>query len=277
MSVRLGIVSYLNTFPYLYGLEKQLQDGSSIQFCFGTPAELNKRMAQGELDIALLSSIEAARHLDRYGALPDLGIGVRETAGSVLLFSQVPLEQLKGKTIAVTSASATGVALLRLLLEKCWGIEGVDFQRRMNFKGIRDQFPAILAIGDEALEAKQQWPRQWTCYDLGKVWAEWTGLPFIFALWVYSKELERDHPSEFQSISRKLAEALAYSKLHWKEMVSEAEKRWNRIEGIESYLREFDYALGDSHRDGLVTFYQWIKRMGEEEIHVNILSAAVGS
>ncbi len=277
MVIRLGIVSYLNTFPYLYGLEKRLQDDSSIQLCFGTPAELNKKMGQGALDIALLSSIELTRHPDSYNSLPDLGIGVREAAGSVLLFSQVPLEQLKGKTMAVTSASATGVALLRLLLEKCWGIEGVGFQRRMNFRGIRDQFSAILAIGDEALEAKQQWPQQWTCYDLGKIWAEWTGLPFVFALWVYSKEWERGHPVELQSVSLKLEEALEYSRLHWEEMVSEAEKRWNRIEGIEPYLKRFDYRLGSSHRDGLVTFYQWVKRMGEEEIHVDRPSAAVGS
>lgn len=277
MVIRLGIVSYLNAFPYLYGLEKQLRDDFSIQFCFGTPAELNKRMAQSALDIALLSSVELARHPDRYNSLPNLGIGVRETAGSVLLFSQVPLEQLKEKTIAVTSASATGVVLLRLLLERCWGIEGVNFQRRMDFRGIRDQFPAILAIGDEALEAKQQWSRQWTCYDLGKIWAEWTGLPFVFALWVYSKEWERGHPVELQAVSRKLEEALEYSRLHWKEMVSEAGKRWNRIEGIESYLKKFDYHLGSSHRDGLVTFYQWVKRMGEEEIHVDRPSAAVGS
>lgn len=179
---RLGIVSYLNAFPYLYGLEKAVPGMEEIEVFFGTPTELNRKMAQGELDIALLSSIELTRHPDRYNSLPNLGIGVRETAGSVLLFSQVPLEQIKGRTIAVTSASATGVVLLRLLLERCWGIEGVSFQRRMDFRGVRDQFPAVLAIGDEALEAKQQWPRQWTCYDLGKIWAEWTGLPFVFAL-----------------------------------------------------------------------------------------------
>lgn len=277
MSVRLGIVSYLNTFPYLYGLEKRLQNGSAIQLCFGTPAELNKRMAQGALDVALLSSIEVARHPDRYNSLPDFGIGVREAAGSVLLFSQVPLEQLKGKTMAVTSASATGVVLLRLLLEKCWGIEGVSFHRRMDFRGIRDQFPAILLIGDEALEAKQQWPRPWTCYDLGKIWAEWTGLPFVFALWVYSKEWEREHLVELQAVSLKLTEALEYSGLHWEEMVSEAEKRWNRIEEIEPYLKRFDYCLGSSHRDGLVTFYQWVKRMGEGKDDVDVPSASVSA
>ncbi len=274
---RLGIVSYLNAFPYLYGLEKAVPGMEEIEVFFGTPTELNRKMAQGELDIALLSSIELTRHPDRYNSLPNLGIGVRETAGSVLLFSQVPLEQIKGRTIAVTSASATGVVLLRLLLERCWGIEGVSFQRRMDFRGVRDQFPAVLAIGDEALEAKQQWPRQWTCYDLGKIWAEWTGLPFVFALWVYSKEWERAHPIELQSVSRKLEEALEYIGLHWEEMVNEAGKRWDRIEGIETYLKRFDYRLGSSHRDGLVTFYQWVKRMGEEKDDVDIPSAAVGS
>lgn len=277
MPVRLGIVSYLNTFPYLYGLEKLLRDDFSIRLYFGTPAELNKRMAQNELDIALLSSIELARRPDCYSALLDLGIGIKETAESVLLFSQVPLEQLKEKTIAVTSASATGAALLRLLLERCYGIEGVRFQRRMDFRGIRDQFPAILVIGDEALEAKQQWPGQWTCYDLGKIWGEWTGLPFVFALWIYSKEWEKECPGKLQIISRKLEEALEYSRFHWEEMVVEAGKRWDRIQEIGPYLKRFDYALDRSHKDGLVTFYQWIKRMGEGEIHVPISSASLNS
>ncbi len=277
MSVRLGIVSYLNAFPYLYGLEKQLQDEPVMGLFFGTPTELNKKMAQNALDVALLSSIELARYPDRYDNLPDLGIGVRSAAGSVLLFSQVPLEQLKGKVIAVTSASATGVVLLRLLLERCWRVEGVSFQRRMNFRGIRDQFPAILAIGDEALEAKQEWSQQWTCYDLGKIWTEWTALPFVFALWVYSQEWAKEHPVELQAVSQRLKEAMEYSRLHWTEMVSEAEKRWSGIRGVESYLKRFNYVLDSSHRDGLVTFYQWVKRIGEEKVYVNIPSATVGA
>ncbi|MBI1975972.1 MAG: menaquinone biosynthesis protein, partial [Candidatus Omnitrophica bacterium] len=266
-----------NTFPYVYGLGKQLQNDSSVQFYFGTPADLNKKMAQGGLDIALLSSIELTRHADRYGGLTDLGIGVRESAGSVLFFSQVPLEQLAKKTIAVTSASATGAALLRLLLRRCWGIEGVNFQRRMNLNGIRDRFPAVLVIGDEALQAKQQWPSRWTCYDLGGIWTEWTGLPFVFALWTYSREWGTARPVELRAVSQRLKEAVEYSRLHWSEMVTEAEKRWSGIKEVGAYLRRFDYALESSYGDGLVTFYQWVKRMGEEENHVHIPAVAINS
>lgn len=263
MTIRLGIVSYLNAFPYLYGLEEEKLEGGSLKISFGTPSELNKKVAQKELDIALLSSIELARHSQGYAALPDLGLAVQGKAGSVLLFSQVGLQQLQGQTIAVTSASSTGVVLLRILLERCWGISGVTFQRRMEFKGIRDQFPAVLVIGDDALQAQAEWPSRWVSEDLGQVWSEWTGLPFIFALWIVSKQWSTENPEGIHAVWNQLKKAITFSQQHWPEMIAEAKKRWPSTQQVEPYLFRFNYALDDSHKDGLIAFYQWAKRLGE--------------
>ena len=73
------------------------------------PTELNRRLLDGELDLAPISSIEYARHADRLRILPRLCVSSEGAVDSIQLVSRLPLERVR--SVAVTPESATSVVL----------------------------------------------------------------------------------------------------------------------------------------------------------------------
>lgn len=185
-SIRLGKIGFLNVLPIYYPIENGLipHDFTIIS---GTPSQLNGLMARGELDISVVSSIEYARNPERYLVLPDLSISCRGPVQSVLLLSKVPITELAVHSILVTRHSHTSVALLRLLLWSRFGIRPA-FEQGSCSEALREgrEPVAMLTIGDEALliGRNPEFPYR---LDLGEAWFEWTGLPFVFALWVVQR------------------------------------------------------------------------------------------
>ena len=111
-------------------------------------------MAEGSLDVSVVSAVEYARDADRYLLLPDLAISCDGPVRSVMLFSNTPAEELTGKTVVVSKSSMTSVALLELLFEHVWhakpnfvagDAEMIDIAR------CNEQDDARLVIGDAAL------------------------------------------------------------------------------------------------------------------------------
>ena len=117
---RLGRISYLNVLPIYFALEN-LSGENGFQLVRGTPAELNAAMLRGEVDLGSISAMEYGRHPGSYLLLPDLSISSRGPVGSVLLFSRVPFGELNGQSIRVSAASASGAALLKVLLAELSG------------------------------------------------------------------------------------------------------------------------------------------------------------
>src|SRR5437762_12687982 len=96
--------------PVFYRLDAPVQQ---IQ---GVPTDLNRRLLDGEIDVAPISSIEYARNADRLRLLPRLCVSSQGAVDSIQLVSRVPLEHVR--TVAVTPESATSVVLTRVLLEE---------------------------------------------------------------------------------------------------------------------------------------------------------------
>ena len=264
--IRLGIVPYLNAFPYLYGLQRTELD-FSVEISFAHPTQLNAQLARGELEAALISSIEYARHWQNYTAVSSLGIGTRGSAGSVLFFSRLPIQQLSGGEIGLTHASATGGALLHILLERYWGVSGTRLVPFSDLEQAEEQFSSFLLIGDLALEFQQKLAPgdPWQGWDLGKIWRDWSGLAFVFALWTVRSEWVRKNPAKALSVGENLKKAISIAEQDPLAVIQEAKRRWKKVEHIEKYLGQFDYLLSQAHWDGLVSFYQWAKRFNEIE------------
>ncbi len=182
--LRIGIVNYINT-SHFYLPWKELGPLPSWEVVEGTPTELNRLLAQGELDIGLVSSFAYAQRYRSYYILPELCISATGSVGSVLLFSKIPPGELDQKKIALTPQSATSVNLLYIILEDFLGIKPQyargEFQHMMN-----GHCQGYLAIGDEALRIAQERP-DLNSLDLARIWLEHTGLPFVFALWAVKK------------------------------------------------------------------------------------------
>lgn len=186
MPLRLGRIGYLNVLPIYHPLEAGILP-HDFEIVSGPPALLNTMMARGELHVSSNSCFEYARNPQQYYLVEDLSIGSNGPVMSVLLLSTVPVHELDGKTILISAETHTSVALLRLLMEERYGID-VTFETGSVTAALHTDTPplAFLAIGDEALRLRNH-PAYPHRVDLAEAWREWTGLPFIFGVWVVSR------------------------------------------------------------------------------------------
>lgn len=184
---RMGRISYLNVLPIYHPLEAGILQ-HDFELVAAPPAVLNDMMARGELEISSCSCFEYARNPERYYLVRDLAIGSRGPVMSVLLLSSVPVRELASGEILISGESHTSVALLRLLLNQRYGINP-RFRVGQVSPELRSPNPpaAFLAIGDEALRLRDHPGYPWKL-DLAEAWRGWTGLPFIFGLWVISRQ-----------------------------------------------------------------------------------------
>jgi len=257
--VRLGHISYSNCFPVHAGLiDRGPPEG--VVLVEGIPSYLNGLLERGEIDVAPCSSIELARHAERYRLLPDLVIGSRGPVRSILLLSRRPPEELDGAHVALPTASATSVVLLKVLLRSRWGVEAdfswFDQAREDPFARGAD---AALFIGDVALRADLH-PGLPVRLDLGAEWTEHTGLPFAFAVWQAAG-------GDDAALGR-LHTALLESRRYGAEHRAELARRYAAHFGfpaamLDAYWGGLAYELDDSMLEGLTTFYRMAAEIGE--------------
>ena len=277
--LRLGNIDYSNCYP-IHGpvLEDDRPDWLTV--IDGTPSELNALLATGGLDLAPGSSIELARHAREYAALGGLCIGSDGPVESIILATRRPPEELGGRPVALPTASATSRILLRILLEIRLGVEPrwLEFDQRSGDPLARrategrgggagdrsaeapEAAEAALFIGDVALRRRPDAGE--TYVDLGAEWKRWTGLPFVYALWLvagpaagrpetadlHRKFLARRDAlaSGMETLSRRAAPRFGFS-----------------AERLRSYWAHIRYALDPRMLAGLERFLSHAAELGE--------------
>lgn len=257
---RLGHIVYSNCAPPHARLLLAPQPDDPV-LVSGTPARLNRLLAEGAIDCAPSSSIEYARHADRYRLVPDLAIAARGPVHSVVLVSRVPPTELEDRVVALPTASATSIVLLKILCQRVWGV-------RPRFLGFRqrqqDPFAppigadAALFIGDTALRPGFCPPATHRV-DLGQAWWEATGLPFVFALW----QTTLAGPAA-AALVRRLEESRGWGEAHRDELAAYlAPKVGVPASTLLPYWAGLVYRFGPEEQEGLATFYRWAAELGE--------------
>lgn len=173
--IRVGAVNYLNTKPLVEGLAEL---APTIDLSFDLPSRLADQLAACELDVGLIPVIEYFR-AGTYSVVPDVSIASRGPVLSVTLFSRVPWAEIQ--TIALDAGSRTSAALAQILLRKRYGVHPLVENLPIDIPAEDVSADAVLLIGDRAMRACL--PGFAFAYDLGQEWADWTGLPFVYAVW----------------------------------------------------------------------------------------------
>lgn len=173
--IRIGAVEYLNSKPLICGLERL---APAARLLLDLPSRLADRLAAGELDVALIPVVEYFRG-PGYGLVPDLAIGCRGPVLSVTVFSNKPWPDIS--SLALDEGSRTSAALVQVILRKRYGVRPALTPLRIDQPADSTETDAVLLIGDRAMRADL--PGYAFSYDLGQEWFEWTGLPFVFAVW----------------------------------------------------------------------------------------------
>jgi chorismate dehydratase len=258
--IRLGHIEYSNCFP----LHAELIEhgNASVEIVRGIPSELNRALDAGRIDVAPASSIEYARHADRYRVLPDFVIGSFGAVHSILFETTRPIHELAGARIAVTTASATSVALLKILLMLKYHINAdyVWFKQEQNADPFQDGADGALWIGDVAL--RRTAASQHFVYDLGTEWTDWTNLPFAFAIWQTTLPPERSSELEplLQSFNRSRARFAAQPAQMAERYAATFGLSPERLSRYWSTLRyEFDIPM----QEGLLRYYALAAQIGE--------------
>jgi chorismate dehydratase len=247
--VRIGAVSYLNTKPLVYGLDRQ---APAIEVVYDLPSRLADALGAGRLDVALIPSVELFRE-PTYAIVSDACIAARGPVLSVRLFARVPLHRVR--SVALDEGSRTSVALTRILLRERFGL--TPELRPFPIGARIDDTPAdaVLMIGDRAIHPPlEAFVEVW---DLGEEWARWAGLPFVFAVWAARADVELPGVGAALSASRDLGVA----------NVAAIATREAAAVGLShaacvSYLtRNLHFSLGPSELGGLETFYRHSSRL----------------
>ncbi|MBV6520950.1 MAG: Chorismate dehydratase [Gemmatimonadaceae bacterium] len=265
--MRVGRIPYINCYPVYGAIDRGLVpfDGTLID---GVPSDLNARMAAGTLDVSVVSAIEYARDSRRYVLLPDLAISCDGPVHSVMLFSHRQASELGGRRVIVSRSSMTSVALLELLFEHVWRVRPEFVPGDAELGDIArfsdERHDARLVIGDAALciasQAARPTPLYRHCYDLGAEWKTWTGLPFVFAVWV----AQRTAPVGDALLAHAaLMASRDWGLVHLPELAHQA----SRATGVQEqtcleYLSGLDYGLSYPHLAGLTEFYRRLVEAG---------------
>jgi chorismate dehydratase len=189
-----GAVSYLNTKPLIYGFEKGMMK-EEVELVMDYPANIASMLLNDEIDIGLVP-VAVLPALKEYHLISDYCIACDGEVASVCLFSEVPINEIE--TILLDYQSKTSVALLKILLKDHWNINPKLVDTSSGYELSIENTTGGLVIGDRALAQRNQ---SKYCYDLGVAWKELTGLPFVFAVWVSNKPMDKRFIEKFNMMN----------------------------------------------------------------------------
>lgn len=237
--IKVGIVSYLNTRPLIYGLKLE-PIASHIELIEENPARLAEMLKNDEIDLGLIP-VAGIPELQEWHLSGDYCIGTDGEAATVCLFSEVPLEQIE--KVYLDYQSRTSVELLKWIMREYWGIHpeiivAIDEDYRNEIKGST----AGLVIGDRAFEQRRL---STFFYDLGAEWKKITGQPFVFAAWISNKKLPEDFLKMFN-------EANAIGLTHIDEIV--AIQHFDLYDLKKYYTLHMNYLLDERKRNAMQYF-----------------------
>jgi aminodeoxyfutalosine synthase len=242
----IGKIPYLNSVPFYTYLERR-----QFRILPITPRRMGVLAEEGQIDAGLFSLVDYLRLRESLEQLP-LCIATRDQVKSVMLFSKHGWKDLDGKRIGIVDDTATSVKLLKVLLEKKYGVRA-QFERLHAGVNNYEAFDAVLLIGDEALRYRKAGSAAYDLvYDLATEWYEWQRLPFVFAVWATKRSLPTETKAALASI---LIESLARGE----EDVAGISRAhairlgWTTEEAVE-YLEGFNYRLGEREREAVQVF-----------------------
>lgn len=247
--LRIGVVPYMNAKPLIYGLHEHTD---SIELSFEVPSLLPTMLNNDQIDVAIIPSIEYFRS-GAYAIIPDISISSYEAVESVKIYSKVPIQHIR--TAALDKSSLTSCALTKIILKEKYHLSPQFTQWNKQYNISQTDTDAVLIIGDNAMKV---FDNGYITLDLGQAWFEYTGLPFVYAVWVVKKN------RRIPGINRLLKDAKEAGIRSVQALaVTESQRLQLTAERCLHYLtNSIHYNLGTEEIKGLQTFYQHAVTLG---------------
>ena len=259
--LRVGRINYLNIWP-IFEIIKNEPVIEHIDFISGHPSLLNTGLDQGTIDLSPSSSFEYLAHGEKYRLLPNLGISAGNEIKSVLfcmpfVFDQLEKHVLQGGRVLLSTASAASAALLKVIWHYYWKLPAPVWSQSMPGQSL-DSGEPFLEIGDHALNIFV-YPRPGFCIiDLAAEWKKFTGLPFVFALWILNREVSPDKYEILKELEICIRKAVDSLPGMVDELAQKYHNRHFRPDMIKDYWQKMDFCLGPEHLAGLALFGRYL-------------------
>lgn len=243
--VKISVVSYLNSKPFIYGLENS-DINNKIDLQLDIPSVCAQKLLEGKVDIGLIP-VAVIPQLPEYHIISDYCIGAEGKVASVMLYSEVPLHEIEN--VLLDYQSRTSVTLVQVLAKYFWKISPAWVKAEADYeKNISGTYAAVI-IGDRTfgLEGKYKF-----AYDLAEEWQKFTGLPFVFACWVANKELPAEFLNSFNT-------ALKWGIVKMPHLINEIETSGTYPTNVDFYLNHnISYNFNDRKKKALELFLSYL-------------------
>ncbi len=248
---RISIVSYLNSKPFLYGVQHSgLID--QMEYTTDIPSKVASKLAYKQADVGLIP-VAGLVDLEEYHIVSDYCIGAVGVVKTVVLVSDVSIDEID--TVLMDYQSRSSVMLAKVLAKFFWKKDFkwentcADFHN----KSIKGKTAGVL-IGDRVFEVEGKFAYS---YDLSEEWQKFTGLPFVFAVWASNTKLSEETERTFNS-------AMEWGLNHLDEVTQQEEAAYPGVD-IEAYFTDnISFNLDSAKREGMKKFLELAKQIEPE-------------
>ncbi len=216
------------------------------------PNQVAEAAENGDIDAGPIPLVDSFRLEDKFRPVAGFCVSVSNRAGSSLLCSQHPIQDLKGATIGIPTEAATSPHLLQVLLKLKYKINPGAFVTP------QESPDALLLTGDPALRRRRGIRGYPHTYDLGEEWNQWTGLPFVFSRWMARKDMDQEEAALLEDTLYVGLEDGVDGLYHLSEPRAQLLMLAKDIMG---YIQGFRYFIGFSEQKAIDQFREHMKQI----------------
>ncbi len=260
--IKLGSVSFLNAQPLTYAIENNLIE-HEFDLIQTPPSELSLRLHKKEIDLGLIPVAELLKRIEYY-VVPDISISSFGKVDSVIVIAKKDIKELS--KVAVDKRSQSSTALLRIVMQIFYGTNAEYIPTDIDKDDFLDGVDGAMLIGDSGLKKFYDMNTQYKTYDLGEIWTQEMGLPFVYAVFAGHKDV----------ILGRNIQALVESKNYGLGIVDKISNEESRKLGIDydicyKYLTDrIKYDLGEQEIKGIIKYSELLEELGEAQKIDNI-------
>jgi chorismate dehydratase len=257
--LRVGYVPYTNMLPFFHFLERD----DRFEWVKGVPSEINRYLANGDIDVGPISAFAYGERWREYVLLDRLCVAADGPVGSIFLISKLPLEQLEGRRIALTASSATSVNLIRIIFSRFYGFNAVSYRTmHPDLPSMMNQADAAVLIADDAIDSLSE-RGNYYFYDIGQLWKQHTSKPMVYAVMAARESVLEARAEWFRIFHHRLLAAKEKALRNIGRLAAYCQKvRGGEYEYWKDYFSHLRYGFEMDLREGLAQYFSYAYEMG---------------
>lgn len=250
---RISIVSYLNSRPFLYGLNKS-RLSEKMNLSLDIPSKIAAKLAYNQSDVGLIP-VAGLEDLEDYKIISRYCIGAVGKVRTVVLASQEPLENIE--TVLMDYQSRSSVLLAKVLAKFFWqrNFRWENTCAGFEHKSIQGKTAGVL-IGDRVFDVEQKYLYK---YDLSEEWFNYTRLPFVFAVWAARKNVTEHFEADFNG-------ALEFGVENISEIARMEHSNYPEVDIFDYFTNNISFEYDELKQAGMKKFLELAKKLEPVEL-----------